>query len=80
MISCIQKCYGRVKTIFCRKGSVMEMLKRFIKDEQGLETVEWVVMGAVIVLGVALLAGLLLDDVQDGLEAIGGEIQNSINT
>lgn len=34
------------------------MLKRFIKDERGLETVEWVVMAALIVLGlVALITG-----------------------
>ncbi|MHC4962209.1 MAG: hypothetical protein ACYTGA_08820 [Planctomycetota bacterium] len=51
-----------------------------MKDEQGLETVEWVVMGAVIVLGVALLAGLLLDDVQLGLEAIGDEITEAAST
>jgi len=36
----------------------MNMLKRFIKDERGLETVEWVVMAALIVLGlVALITG-----------------------
>lgn len=34
----------------------MNMLKRFIKDEQGLETVEWVVMAALIIL--ALVAGI----------------------
>ena len=59
---------------------MMNMLKRFLKDEQGLETVEWVVMGAVIVLGMALLAGLLLDDVQTGLEAIGDEITDAAAT
>jgi Flp pilus assembly pilin Flp len=59
---------------------MMNTLKRFLKDEQGLETVEWVVMGAVIVLGVALLAGLLLDDVQLGLEAIGDEITDAAAT
>jgi Flp pilus assembly pilin Flp len=56
----------------------MNTLKRFIKDERGLETVEWVVMGAIIVLGVAALAGVLLQDINDGLEAIGDEIQSSI--
>ena len=52
----------------------MNMLKRFIKDEQGLETVEWVVMGCVIVLGVAALVGVLLDQMDVGLTAIGDEI------
>ena len=45
-----------------------------------METVEWVVMGAVIVLGVALLAGRLLGEVQLGLEAIGDEITDAAAT
>jgi Flp pilus assembly pilin Flp len=52
----------------------MNTLKRFIKDEQGLETVEWVVMGCVIVLGVAALVGVLLTQMGTGLGAIGEEI------
>jgi Flp pilus assembly pilin Flp len=52
----------------------MNTLKRFIKDEHGLETVEWVVMGCVIVLGVAALVGVLLTQMDTGLTAIGDEI------
>ena len=55
----------------------MNTLKRFLKDERGLETVEWVVMGCVIVLGVAVFVGYLLDDIQLGLDAIGNEIVNA---
>jgi len=57
----------------------MNMLKRFLKDERGLETVEWVVMGCVIVLGVAALVQILLGDITTGLEAIGSEIQDAAN-
>ena len=74
MISCIKNNYGRVKAPFLERVMIMSTLKRFIKDERGLETVEWVVMGAVIVLGVALLAGYLLQDIQTGLDNIGNEI------
>ncbi len=35
------------------------MLKRFLKDEKGLETVEWTIMAALIILGlVALITSL----------------------
>ena len=37
----------------------MEMLKRFIRDEQGLETVEYAIIAALIVVGaIAILAGI----------------------
>jgi Flp pilus assembly pilin Flp len=55
----------------------MNTLKRFIKDERGLETVEWVVMGCVIVLGVVAFVGILLDDIETGLTAIGSEITSA---
>ena len=55
----------------------MNTLKRFLKDERGLETVEWVVMGCVIVLGVAALVGVLIDDINTGLTEIGNEIQTA---
>jgi pilus assembly protein Flp/PilA len=35
------------------------MLKRFLKDERGLETVEWAVIAALIVAGlIAIISGL----------------------
>ena len=55
----------------------MNMLKRFIKDERGLETVEWVVMACVIVLGVAALVGVLLGQMKTGMDAVGAEIENA---
>jgi len=36
-----------------------EMLKRFITDESGLETVEWAVIAALIVVGLVSVIGLL---------------------
>ena len=51
------------------------MLKRFIKDEQGLETVEWVIMAGVIVISVVILVkAVLLPSIETGLTNIGTEI------
>ncbi|MCI0499665.1 MAG: hypothetical protein L0Y36_08300 [Planctomycetales bacterium] len=55
----------------------MKTLMNFLKDERGLETVEWVVMACVIVLGVAALVGVLLTKIQGGLEAVGAEIDEA---
>ena len=37
----------------------MNLLKKFVRDEAGMETVEWAIMAALIVAGiVAIIAGL----------------------
>ncbi|MHC4772693.1 MAG: Flp family type IVb pilin [Planctomycetota bacterium] len=37
----------------------MNTLKRFLKDERGLETVEWAVIAALVVVGlIAVITGL----------------------
>ncbi|MHC4988496.1 MAG: Flp family type IVb pilin [Planctomycetota bacterium] len=41
----------------------MNTLKRFIKDERGLETVEWAVIAALIVTGLIAVIGTLGDNV-----------------
>ena len=47
----------------------MEMLKRFIKDERGLETVEYAIILGLIVAGTILL-----------VTQIGNWVKNSFNT
>jgi len=71
-----KKTYGGFENFF-KKGYIMNMLKRFVKDERGLETVEWVVMACVIVLGVAALVGVLLQQMGTGMTAIGNEIDQA---
>jgi Flp pilus assembly pilin Flp len=56
----------------------MNALKRFLNDEHGLETVEWVVMGCLIILGVAALAGVLLSDLNTGVGAISDEVETAV--
>jgi pilus assembly protein Flp/PilA len=62
-----------LKTFFCRKGFEMNTVKRFIKDEQGLETVEWAVIAALIVAGlIAIITGL-----GQNVEGRFAELQNA---
>jgi len=58
----------------------MNTLKRFIKDEQGLETVEWVVMAALIVLGLVALVTGFKDKVAGVFTDVGNEIDNAKNS
>ena len=53
---------------------MMNMLKRFIKDEQGLETVEWVVMAALIVLGIVAAITTLQGKIGGVFGEIGSEL------
>ena len=42
----------RVKNNFMKGKCIMkELLKRFINDESGMETLEWALVGALVVLG-----------------------------
>ncbi len=50
------------------------MLKRFIKDEQGLETVEWVVMAALIVLGLVAAVTSFRTQIVGVFTDLGAEI------
>ena len=53
------------------------MLKRFIKDERGLETVEWVVMAALIVLGITAAVTTLQGKIGGVFTDLGTEIDSA---
>lgn len=55
----------------------MNTLKRFLDDQSGLETVEWVVMGCVIVLGIVAVVRAFLPSIGEGVNAISNEIQTA---
>jgi Flp pilus assembly pilin Flp len=55
----------------------MKTLVNFLKDEQGLETVEWVVMAALIVLGLVALVGTFKEDVAGVFTEISEEITDA---
>jgi len=52
-----------------------KLVKRFIKDEKGLETIEWTLMAAIIVLGFVVL----YDPVRDAIVAVFGKIADALN-
>lgn len=55
----------------------MKTLVNFLKDEQGLETVEWVVMASLIVIGIVLAATTLGDKIASSLGYLTGKIKDS---
>lgn len=58
----------------------MKTLVNFLKDERGLETVEWVVMAALIVLGLVALVTGFKDKVAGVFTDIGEEIDAAQGT
>ena len=49
---------------------MLNAIKRFIRDESGLETVEWAIVGGVIVAVGAVLFVTIGVDVKRGVEAL----------
>ncbi len=50
------------------------MLMRFVKDEQGLESVEYAMLIALIVIGVVVAIGLLRGAIVDRFDAATAEL------
>jgi Flp pilus assembly pilin Flp len=51
-------------------------VRNFLRDEEGAETVEWVFVVALLILGVAVTWIALKDEVINILEAIIDELEN----
>ena len=52
----------------------MEKIWKFIKDEDGLETPEYAVMGALIIVGLVAAVGALRDQIVATFEAMTGAV------
>ena len=52
----------------------METIKRFLKDEKGLETIEWTLMGALIVLGISAAVIALKGHITGVFDDLGIEL------
>ena len=50
------------------------LVKRFIEDERGLETIEWTLMAALIVLGFAVLYGPVRTAIQGVFLDVGAKL------
>jgi Flp pilus assembly pilin Flp len=58
----------------------MNKLWKFIKDEDGLETSEYAVMGGIIILGLLVAIGFLHNQIEGAFNAIGSSISTSAPT
>ena len=54
----------------------MEQIRKFLKDETGMETVEWAVVAALVILGVALAFSTLGNTVRSKIEALNSNINS----
>jgi Flp pilus assembly pilin Flp len=54
---------------------LMEKLWRFIRDEKGLETVEWTMLAALIILGVVLVIESLRTEMGNIFQGLATEMQ-----
>ena len=52
-----------------------ELLKKFVKDERGLETVEWAIVGAIVVAIAAATISVLAGKVGNRFEDINNTVQ-----
>jgi Flp pilus assembly pilin Flp len=57
----------------------MILLKQLIKEERGLETVEWVIMGGLIIVGIVVVVSLVVADIGVGVNALSDEVQTAIS-
>jgi Flp pilus assembly pilin Flp len=55
---------------------MLNQIKRFMLDESGLETVEWAVIGGVVVAGAAVLILAVGQDTVRGLGSLNAETAN----
>lgn len=55
---------------------MLSQIERFILDESGLETVEWAIVGGVIVGGAALLFFAIGGDAARGIGSVQSETGN----
>lgn len=53
----------------------MEQIKKFLKDETGMETVEWAVVAALVILGVAAAFGALGGTVLERITSLNDSIE-----
>ncbi len=52
---------------------MLNQIKKFMLDESGLETVEWAIVGGIIVAGSAALFVVIGGDVLRGIGALGAQ-------
>jgi Flp pilus assembly pilin Flp len=54
-----------------------ELAKRFLRDEKGLETVEWTIMAALIILGLVFAISTLQDEIGNTFNKLETELETA---
>ena len=57
----------------------MSLLKGFMQDQSGMETVEWVIMGGVIIVGIVAVVSFIVADIGVGMNAVSDEVETAID-
>lgn len=57
---------------------MQKLFRRFLKDERGMETVEWAVMAALLLVGLIAVVGALGDKVLAVFTALDSEIGTAV--
>jgi len=57
----------------------MQFLWNFLKDEEGLELVEYAVMLALIVVAIIVVIGTLSDEIEESFSRVTEELANANN-
>lgn len=52
----------------------MQAIVRFLKDEEGISSLEWIVLGAVVIVGMAAVFGALQTAMQGTVTNITAEV------
>jgi Flp pilus assembly pilin Flp len=60
-----------------RINRMKALLKRFVKDESGMETIEWVMVGALVVLGFVALWVAFKPHISSVLDEIANELDSA---
>ena len=56
---------------------MLDRIKGYLKDQRGVETLEWILIGALIVaVGIAVYPGTLKPALQNSISTVGSTIQS----
>ena len=55
-------------------NNIIKGIKRFIKDEEGLTTAEWVILASAVTVAAIAIVGLIMPKIRDMANRVGTEL------